>query len=69
MKKKLFIRYVFLEMIEFGYFLEDLLILRYIKYFRFIVIYLIVYLCLFIRGLMYIILFVRINSKKLLSIF
>lgn len=59
----------FLDMIEIGYFLEYLLKLRYIKYLRFIVIYLIVYLCLFIRGLMYIILFVRINNKKLLSIF
>lgn len=68
MKKKVIYK-VFLDMIEIGYFLEYLLKLRYIKYLRFIVIYLIVYLCLFIRGLMYIILFVRINNKKLLSIF
>lgn len=68
MKKKVIYK-VFLDMIEIGYILEYLLKLRYIKYLRFIVIYLIVYLCLFIRGLMYIILFVRINNKKLLSIF
>lgn len=68
MKKKVIYK-VFLDMIEIGYILEYLLKLRYIKYLRFIVIYLIVYLFLFIRGLMYIILFVRINNKKLLSIF